>query len=180
MSNTGPWFGGNTQQGGSEGLPLPQFLQKLWLFSSVPPSPLCPWWSPCLLPPSPSIWQPSCGLPGGYSCSCFRFRSWPMIGNQTETRQVSWTTENRSQNNITIFLLWFPLCPASGNIRLLLEWRLSHAEEHAAIVMGRQGLGMFPLAYCQVTFWRTALDPPLLLERSQSHSHKFVFGHKTN
>ena len=36
----------------------------------------------------PSIWQPSCGLPGGYSCSCFRFRSWPMIGNQAETRQV--------------------------------------------------------------------------------------------
>ena len=46
--------------------------------------------------------------------------------------------------------------------------------------MGRQGLGMFPSAYCQVTFQRTALDPPLLLECSQSHSHKFVFAQKIN
>lgn len=63
------------------------------------------------------------------------------------------------------------IVPRLWEHQLLQEGRLSHGEEHAAVLVGRQGLGIFPSAYCQVTFCRKehrkgmrdqrALDPPV-------------------
>ena len=147
MSNTGPWcvFGATHSREAQKAYLFLNFF-KNFDFSPVPPSPLCPWWSPCLLLTCPCTWQPSWGLPGDYSCSCFRFRNWPMIGNQTETWQVPRTTENRSQNNITIFLLWFPLCPASGNISSFCGVKAEPCGGACSYSDGKTGLGDVPLS----------------------------------